>query len=97
MLVKANVYKELAAPWYEERYNLEGATPGNRYGFISDDVWFCNNAKEAGYDIWCDVDISQELEHCGNTKLKLKFQNDPLQQRNVPETPSAIPAVALAA
>lgn len=55
MLIRRNVIDALSEPWFElgER---EGN--GNR---VSEDVWFCRKAREAGFKI--HVDMRQRLAH----------------------------------
>lgn len=51
--------KELSA-WLDEDWPLE---PGNRV--MSEDYSFMRKARRAGYQIWCDLDLTWELKHIG--------------------------------
>lgn len=55
MLIHTDVFKALPAPWFCEDPVLE----------IGEDVYFCNKAREHGFDIWVDHDISKEVVHMG--------------------------------
>lgn len=55
MLIKTDVFKGINAPWFCE-------DPVKRIG---EDVWFCNQAREAGYKIYIDHDISKDVVHIG--------------------------------
>lgn len=74
VLVKSDVYRKIEAPWYQEQYNVPGASDKNKFGFISDDVFFSTSARDNGYDIWADLDLSEEIGHIGHTTLNLKFK-----------------------
>jgi len=58
MLVKREVYESFEWPWYEEKWDPTGYT--------SEDIHFCHKARAAGFDVWCDLDLSREIGHSGN-------------------------------
>lgn len=37
--------------------------------FVGEDVYFCTIARENGYKIWIDHDLSQEVKHTGTVEL----------------------------
>ncbi len=59
VLVKREVYEKIPHPHYLQEYipemNLE----------IGEDIFFCQQAKKAGYEIWCDQTLSKEVAHIG--------------------------------
>lgn len=59
VLVKREVYEKIPQPHYLQEFipelNLE----------IGEDIFFCNQAKKAGYEIWCDQELSKEVAHIG--------------------------------
>lgn len=55
MMIHTDVFKNLPQPWFCE-------DPIKRIG---EDVWFCNTAREAGYDIYIDHDLSKDVVHIG--------------------------------
>jgi hypothetical protein len=59
VLVKREVYEKIPHPHYLQEYipelNLE----------IGEDIFFCQQAQKAGYQIWCDQDLSKEVSHIG--------------------------------
>lgn len=59
VLVHRSVYEKIPQPHYLQEYvtelNLE----------IGEDIYFCNKAKEAGFDVWVDHDLSKEIAHIG--------------------------------
>jgi hypothetical protein len=59
MMVHRSVYEKIPQPHYLQDYipeiNLE----------IGEDIYFCDKAKQAGFDCWCDHDLSKEIAHIG--------------------------------
>lgn len=59
VLVKRHVYETIPQPHYLQEYvpemNLE----------IGEDIYFCQQAQKAGFEIWCDQDLSKEVAHIG--------------------------------
>ena len=59
VLCKREVYEKIPQPHYLQEYipdlNLE----------IGEDIYFCQQAQKAGYDIWCDQELSKEVAHIG--------------------------------
>lgn len=57
MLVKANVYQSLPKPWYSHEYNFD------LDNFGGEDIYFCNQARHHGIEVYVDADI--KLAHFG--------------------------------
>lgn len=59
VLVKREVYEKIPQPHYLQEFvpelNLE----------IGEDIYFCQQAQKAGYQIWCDQELSREVAHIG--------------------------------
>lgn len=59
VLVKREVYEKIPQPHYLQEFvkelNLE----------IGEDIYFCQLAKAAGYEVWCDQELSKETSHIG--------------------------------
>lgn len=64
MLIKAGVFKALPEPWYETPWRTD------KRGYIGEDVFFCNKARDAGFKIWIDHDVSKEIGHVGTFEYK---------------------------
>ena len=64
MLIKANVFAKLAEPWFETPWRHD------KRGYIGEDVFFCKKAREAGFKIWIDHDVSKEIGHIGMFEFK---------------------------
>ncbi len=58
LLIKLDVFKKLEHPWFFWEVDTEGNT------VLGEDYWFIRSAKEAGYDIWCDLSV--KMEHIGD-------------------------------
>jgi hypothetical protein len=59
VMIKRQVYEKVPQPHYLQEYiqelNLE----------IGEDIFFCTKAKESGFEVWCDQDLSREVSHIG--------------------------------
>jgi hypothetical protein len=59
VLVHRSVYEKIPQPYYLQEYveemNLE----------IGEDIYFCQKAQKAGFELWCDQDLSKETAHIG--------------------------------
>ena len=64
MIIKAGVFKALSEPWYETPWRHD------KRGYIGEDVFFCRKAREAGFKIWIDHDVSKEIGHIGMFEFK---------------------------
>lgn len=53
MLIDLAILKDLAKPWFFWGENGEG-----------EDFWFCRQAREAGYKVWADLELS--VKHIGD-------------------------------
>ena len=56
ILVKLDVYRKMARPWYKAPVEE---------GDARDDYHFCDKAREAGFDVWCDMDLTPQVMHRG--------------------------------
>jgi GT2 family glycosyltransferase len=57
MLIDMEVFNIIDKPWFQFDYNSDGS-------IIGEDVWFCNQAKKKGIEIWCDPTI--KIGHVGD-------------------------------
>lgn len=80
MLVKMEVFEKLRAPWFAEpprfMMNIEGESEDDP-GLMPEDEYFCYTALRAGYDVWCDIELSMEIGHRGAktyTIMKPEFE-----------------------
>lgn len=61
MMIRVELFKKLPWPWFKTSLREEATDP-----IVSDDVHFCRLAREHGYKIWVDHDLSQEIGHVGD-------------------------------
>ena len=66
MLIKMEVYTKLAMPYFAE------IAVGNCEQPDGEDIYFCKRVREAGYQIWCDVGLSEQMGHIGTTVFYMK-------------------------
>lgn len=58
-LIRRHVFEAIEYPWFETMYDRV-----NRR-WVGEDVDFCQKAKAAGFDIWCDTHLSERIAHIG--------------------------------
>jgi len=52
LLIKREVFEKVECPWFE--YKWSGTQDGH---FVTEDLTFCEKAKDNGYKVWCDGTI----------------------------------------
>lgn len=74
-LVDIEVFKALKKPWFEFPYLPE------RDDYGGEDVYFCDKAREAGYQIFIDHDLSWQIGHCGDIhySFPMLYGEDPVE------------------
>jgi len=60
MLVNIEVYKTLSKPWFHYHWNEDTED------LSGEDIYFCKQAHDNGYEIFIDSDLSQEVAHFGS-------------------------------
>ena len=63
LLVKREVFEGWGPPWFARIWDMRNARPDNPHGFGTDDAFFLANARHRGFKVWCDLDLSAEVEH----------------------------------
>lgn len=58
LLIHRDVLEKMAAPWFKNLWNEEYTT------YLGEDFYFCDKAREAGFEIWCDPTVK-----CKHAKL----------------------------
>jgi hypothetical protein len=66
-LIDMNVFtgklRKMPEPWFQMPYHTQDKK------LVGEDVYFCTVAKEAGFKIWIDHDLSQEVRHTGSVEM----------------------------
>jgi len=65
MLVDTKVYKNLGKPWHQYLYNLD------TQDLSGEDIYFCKTANDAGFEVYVDADLSNNVAHYGTKSFKL--------------------------
>lgn len=67
-LVKREVYEKIGPPYYimdfDKKKRLE----------TGEDIYFCQKAKEKGYKVLCDNELSKEISHVGIYHFRYKLE-----------------------
>jgi len=58
-LINMNVFDKVPEPWFASGY-----FDGNLIDFNTEDIYFCKEAKKAGFKVWCDPTLI--LKHVGD-------------------------------
>jgi hypothetical protein len=66
MLVKTEVFDKIGLPYF-----MIGYSPKNQ-DYTGEDIFFCRKARQAGFEVFIDHDLSKEIKHTGS----LDFQHD---------------------
>lgn len=67
MLTRFDIYRKLSYPWFRPGLNNESR----------DDVYFCQYARSNGYEVWCDHDLTKQVQHIAVQQIPW-FQPDQL-------------------
>lgn len=60
ILISTDVFKALQRPWFEFSWRQE------MQGWLGEDLAFCEKAREAGFKVHVDADLSKEIGHIGD-------------------------------
>lgn len=63
MLIRMDVFDRLRQPWFAYPFDHE------TLAFGTDDIWFCDRVREAGFDVWLHPSLSRELGHWATRPL----------------------------
>lgn len=69
-LVETSVFKALPRPWFKTEYTGALLPDGSDH-HLSEDVYFFTKAREAGWSVWCDWELSQSVTHLGTFAFEL--------------------------
>ena len=76
MLIRADVFKKLGYPWFQIHY-----LPSAKM-WAGEDMFFCELARKAGFDIWIDHDTSQWIGHTGSLDFHHNHTEDEMDAQN---------------
>lgn len=70
MLVKKHVFENIPKPWFQYIWNED------TQDLSGEDIYFCKQATDTGFDIWIDCDVSQYVAHYGTKAYLISETND---------------------
>lgn len=65
LLIDMSVFEKLSKPYFPVKWSEAGDC-------ISEDNVFCDRAREAGFSVWLDMDLSREVQHLGQHGYRLE-------------------------
>lgn len=65
-LINMQVFKKLERPWFAMPWDSQSKN------YVGEDVYFSFKAREAGFGIYIDHELSREIGHIGNVTLEIK-------------------------
>jgi hypothetical protein len=64
LLIKMSVFDKISKPYFRFEIDASGE-------IVGEDYVFCDRAREAGFQIWCDAVMSREIGHIGQNIYRL--------------------------
>ena len=66
LLIQARVFESLRAPYFRCGYDEAAGT------VLGEDFWFSERVRSLGFSLWCDLQLSRQIEHLGIYRFNLK-------------------------
>jgi hypothetical protein len=63
LLIRTPVFDTIPKPWFNT--SVEGEK------ILGEDFTFCEHARAAGFEIWCDGTLSCEIAHIGQRAYRI--------------------------
>ena len=70
MLTKIDVFKNTPKPWFQYVWNTD------TQDLSGEDIYFCSQATDYGYNVYVDADISQQIAHLGTKAFLISETNE---------------------
>lgn len=94
MLVKMDVFDKMDELWPERKDCYFAEPPRWKFPeinvvndpLVGEDEYFCYNVRKAGFEIWCDMELSVEMGHIGSTIHYISSENTIKSQAQIDET-----------
>jgi hypothetical protein len=65
MLTQLDIFRALPTPWFAVGFNKASGE------YVGEDVFFCQLARKAGYQVFVDPRLSNEIQHLGEFAYKM--------------------------
>jgi len=85
ILIKTKIFKKMKPPWFQLEWKGIYKTETNPDGLLGEDVGFCYKARELGYKVHCDFDLSYQVVHLGEQGIKLDPTIREIQHEGIEE------------
>ena len=82
MMIRRRVFETVPRPWFARIYS--GETQANA-GVMTEDYYLCLKAREHGFKVWCDLDITKEVMHIGEQPVPWVIPQ--MQEQEQPKAP----------
>mgnify|MGYP003968678519 FL=1 len=69
MLTKTEVFSTIPRPWFNTHWDQQTET------FSGEDIYFCNQLQNYGYELYVDCDLSKQCGHIGSNTIKMENIN----------------------
>ncbi len=87
ILIRMDVFQTIPEPWFQIGYTSADAQ------YVGEDFFFCSRAKQAGYEILIDHDLSKVIKHTGS----IEYTHEHCEQIRAKYAPTiAMPKIQLA-
>ena len=70
MLTKIDIFKKTPKPWFQYVWNTD------TQDLSGEDIYFCSQAGDYGYDVYVDADVSQLVAHIGTKAFLISETNE---------------------
>lgn len=64
ILIRLSVFDAMPRPWFHAPYDGDQQQ--------GEDLFFCQRARQAGFTVWVDHDLSQTIRHLGSVELGVR-------------------------
>jgi hypothetical protein len=78
--IKASVFDNLPEPWFDFVWEEHPKHPGQWVIGMSEDVYFMNKLRAAGYKVMVDHDLSKQIQHIGQFSYTWQHALPPEEQ-----------------
>jgi hypothetical protein len=78
MLIKAEVFQKMPKPWF--------FVPYQNGIYTGEDIFFCRTAREFGFEVLLDHDLSKEVRHIGAFEFSNAHACGAREERNEPSS-----------
>jgi hypothetical protein len=71
LLIRRSVFEQLEKPYFRTPAHADNEIPGLPAHIEGEDYYFCRVAREAGFSVWLDVDLTMQIGHIGQQVFQI--------------------------